>query len=116
RRSKWETLEKLRHREDLIHGRHVPRVGPYSRSKNRHERNHCARWKYVYVAGTSSIEPFITVQLRAPPDHLTYQIPRFVLTTMISKKLDYNSKVVPWDYQGIKIKKNKHRNNSWNDQ
>ncbi|MCD9642036.1 hypothetical protein HAX54_028625 [Datura stramonium] len=57
------------------------------------------------VATTSSIEPFITVQLRAPLTIQTYQ-PRFVLTTMISKKLDYNSKVVPWDYQAeAKIKK-----------
>ncbi|MCE0481100.1 hypothetical protein HAX54_038511 [Datura stramonium] len=50
------------------------------------------------VAATSSVAPFITVQLRTPLTIQTYQ-PRFVLTTIISKKLDYNSKAVPWDYQ-----------------
>ncbi|MCD7465785.1 hypothetical protein HAX54_001943 [Datura stramonium] len=50
------------------------------------------------VAATSSVAPFITDQLRAPLTIQTYQ-PRSVVTTTISKKLDYNSKVVPWDYK-----------------
>ncbi|MCE5166882.1 hypothetical protein HAX54_028653, partial [Datura stramonium] len=41
------------------------------------------------VVATSSVAHFIMVQLRTP---------RFVVTTIISKKLEYNSKAVPWDY------------------
>ncbi|MCE5165796.1 hypothetical protein HAX54_012326 [Datura stramonium] len=50
------------------------------------------------VSTTSSVAPFITVQLRELLTIQTYQ-PRSIVTTVISKKLDYNSKAVPWDYQ-----------------
>ncbi|MCE3216894.1 hypothetical protein HAX54_009017 [Datura stramonium] len=43
---------------------------------------------------TSSVAPFIMVQLRVP---LT--IPKFLVTTIIINKLDYDSKEVLWDYR-----------------
>ncbi|MCD7469542.1 hypothetical protein HAX54_008649, partial [Datura stramonium] len=50
------------------------------------------------VAVTSLASLFIMVQLRAPLTIQTYQ-PRSIATTIITKKLGYKSKVVPWDYQ-----------------
>ncbi|MCD7461633.1 hypothetical protein HAX54_046705 [Datura stramonium] len=50
------------------------------------------------VSTTSSVAPFITVQLRAPLTIHTYH-PRSIVTTAIAKKLDYNSQAVPWDYE-----------------
>ncbi|MCE5166178.1 hypothetical protein HAX54_015398 [Datura stramonium] len=50
------------------------------------------------VVAESSVAPFVTVQLRAPLTIQAYQ-PKSVVATLISKKLDYNSKEVSWDYQ-----------------
>ncbi|XP_060216873.1 uncharacterized protein LOC132644302 [Lycium barbarum] len=47
---------------------------------------------------TSPTAPIITVQLKAPITVQTYQ-PRSVVTTVVAKKHDYDSRVVPWDYQ-----------------
>ncbi|KAG5629333.1 hypothetical protein H5410_001050 [Solanum commersonii] len=48
-------------------------------------------------AMTSSAQPVITVQLRKPLTVQTY-LPRVVVTTLIAKKAEYDTKVVPWDY------------------
>ncbi|XP_049405282.1 uncharacterized protein LOC125868753 [Solanum stenotomum] len=49
-------------------------------------------------AMTSSAQSVITVQLREPLTVQTYR-PRVVVTTLIAKKPEYDTKVVPWDYQ-----------------
>ncbi|XP_060212073.1 uncharacterized protein LOC132639649 [Lycium barbarum] len=51
----------------------------------------------AFVA-TSPTAPIITVQLKAPVIVQTYQ-PKFVMTTVVARKRDYDSRVVPWDYQ-----------------
>ncbi|XP_049400009.1 uncharacterized protein LOC125864121 [Solanum stenotomum] len=47
---------------------------------------------------TSSAQPVITVQLRKPLTVQTY-LPRVVVTTLIAKKPEYDTKAVPWDYR-----------------
>ncbi|KAG5571811.1 hypothetical protein H5410_061577 [Solanum commersonii] len=49
-------------------------------------------------AMTSSAQPIITVQLREPLTVQTY-LPRIVVTTLIARKPESDTKVVPWDYQ-----------------
>ncbi|XP_049375476.1 uncharacterized protein LOC125840547 [Solanum verrucosum] len=49
-------------------------------------------------AMTSSAQPVITVQLREPLTVQTY-LPRVVVTTLIAKKPEYDTKAVPWDYR-----------------
>ncbi|KAG5598868.1 hypothetical protein H5410_030238 [Solanum commersonii] len=49
-------------------------------------------------AMTSSAQPVITVQLREPLTAQTY-LPRVVMTTLISRKPEYDTKAVPWDYR-----------------
>ncbi|XP_049358814.1 uncharacterized protein LOC125823480 [Solanum verrucosum] len=49
-------------------------------------------------AMTSSAQPVITVQLREPLTVQTY-LPRVVVTTLIAKKPEYDTKAVPWNYR-----------------
>lgn len=50
----------------------------------------------------STTQPIITVQLREPLTVQTY-LPRVVVTTLIARKAEYDTKSVPWDYQkGVK--------------
>ncbi|KAG5595061.1 hypothetical protein H5410_036293, partial [Solanum commersonii] len=49
-------------------------------------------------AMTSSAQPVITVQLRKPLTVQTY-LPRVVVTTLVAKKPEYDTKAVPWDYR-----------------
>ncbi|KAG5615843.1 hypothetical protein H5410_015667 [Solanum commersonii] len=49
-------------------------------------------------AMTSSAQPVITVQLREPLTVQTY-LPRVVVTTLVAKKPEYDTKAVPWDYR-----------------
>uniref|UniRef100_M1DW54 Uncharacterized protein n=1 Tax=Solanum tuberosum TaxID=4113 RepID=M1DW54_SOLTU len=49
-------------------------------------------------AMTSSVQPVITVQLREPLTVQTY-LPRVVVTTLIARKPEYDTKAVPWDYR-----------------
>ncbi|XP_049391611.1 uncharacterized protein LOC125856071 [Solanum stenotomum] len=49
-------------------------------------------------AMTSSAQPVIIVQLREPLTVQTY-LPRVVVTTLIAKKPEYDTKAVPWDYR-----------------
>ncbi|KAG5632501.1 hypothetical protein H5410_004218 [Solanum commersonii] len=49
-------------------------------------------------AMTSSAQPVIIVQLREPLTVQTY-LPRVVVTTLITKKPEYDTKAVPWDYR-----------------
>ncbi|KAG5586649.1 hypothetical protein H5410_047083 [Solanum commersonii] len=46
---------------------------------------------------TSSTQPVITLQLREPLAVQTY-LPRVVVTTLIARKPEYDTKAVPWDY------------------
>ncbi|KAG5614333.1 hypothetical protein H5410_014157 [Solanum commersonii] len=61
-------------------------------------------------AMTSSAQPVITVQLREPLIVQTY-LPRVVVTTLVAKKPEYDTKAVPWDYRAIRwhsCRSNKH--------
>ncbi|KAG5605627.1 hypothetical protein H5410_027119 [Solanum commersonii] len=49
-------------------------------------------------AMTFSAQHVITVQLREPLTVQTY-IPRVVVTTLIARKPEYDTKAVPWDYR-----------------
>ncbi|KAH0720248.1 hypothetical protein KY284_005278 [Solanum tuberosum] len=47
---------------------------------------------------TSSVQPVIIVQLREPLTVQTYLL-RVVVTTLVAKKPEYDTKAVPWDYR-----------------